>query len=174
MNVLIFRLLRTTLILICFWSPAALAQGSTSLQTSGAVAKPLTWTVETLRALPQKSINDVRTIEVGENREQRLLQYGGVLLRDLLDNAQLVENTRGELRRSAVIATATDGYKAVFSWAELYLSPIGDGTLIYFERDGRLLDDREGKIALISLKDNRTGARHVRRLQSIQVVRIEP
>ena len=31
------------------------------------------------------------------------------------------------LRRSVVIATARDGYKAVFSWAELYLSPIGDG-----------------------------------------------
>ena len=35
--------------------------------------------------------------------------------------------TLGLLRRSVVIATERDGDKAVFSWAELYLSPIGDG-----------------------------------------------
>ena len=44
--------------------------------------------------------------------------------------------------------------------------------LIVLERDGKPLDDREGRIALISLKDTRTGPRHVRWLERLDVVRV--
>ena len=81
----------------------------------------------------------------------------GCLLRDVLDRAGLVETRRFDLRRSVVIATASDGYRAVFSWAELYLSPIGDGAMIVYERDGAALPDSEGPLALVSLKDTRPG-----------------
>jgi len=57
----------------------------------------------------------------------------------------------------------------VFSWAELYLSPIGDGVLVVYERDGAPLDDNEGRIALVSLKDTRPGPRHVKWLQSVEL-----
>jgi hypothetical protein len=85
------------------------------------------------------------------------------------DRAKPVEKKRMEFRRSVVIATASDGYRAVFSWAELYLSPIADGVLVVYERDGAPLDDNEGLIALVSLKDTRPGPRHVRWLQSIEL-----
>lgn len=153
---------------------ASFAQVSTTLQVSGAVAQSLALTVEDLKGLAAQRINDVRAIEEGGRREERTRAYVGVLLRDLLDRAKLVETSRHDLRRSVVVATATDGYKAVFSWAELYLSPIGEGALVYYERDGRPLDDREGRIALISLKDVRAGPRHVRWLQKIEVVRVGP
>ena len=90
----------------------------------------------------------------------------------LVDRAQLTEPQRHDLRRSIVVATASDGYKAVFSWAELYLSPIGDGVLVYYEQDGKALDDGEGRIALVSLKDTRPGPRHVKWLQSVEVQRV--
>jgi hypothetical protein len=31
------------------------------------------------------------------------------------------------LRRTYVVAVATDGYQAVFSWGELYNTPVGRG-----------------------------------------------
>jgi hypothetical protein len=91
------------------------------------------------------------------------------LLRDVLDRAKPVEKKRMDLRKSAVVATASDGYRVVFSWGELYLSPIGDGALVVYERDGAPLDDGEGRIALVSLKDTRPGPRHVKWLQSIEL-----
>ena len=96
-------------------------------------------------------------------------RYVGCLVRDLLDRAQPVEKNRFDLRKSVVIVTATDSYRAVFSWAELYLSPIGDGVLIVYERDGNPLPDNEGPLALVSLKDTRPGPRHVKWLRSIEL-----
>lgn len=76
---------------------------------------------------------------------------------------------RLDLRKSVVVITAADGYRAVFSWAERYLSPIGDGALVIYERDGLPLGDDEGPLALVSLKDTRPGPRHVKWLRSIEL-----
>ena len=72
----------------------------------------------------------------------------------------------------AVLAIASDGYTVVFSWSEIFNSPVGDGILVFFEKDGVPLGDDEGRIALISAKDIRTGPRHVKWLQSIEVRKI--
>ena len=71
-----------------------------------------------------------------------------------------------------MVATATDGYVAVFSWAELFNTSIGAGVLIAFERDGQPLRDGEGNIALVSLADERPGIRHVKWLSRIEVKRL--
>ena len=96
-------------------------------------------------------------------------RYTGCLLRDVLDRAKPVEKQRMDLRKSIVVITAADGYRAIFSWAELYLSPIGDGALVVYERDGQPLTANEGPLALVSLKDTRPGPRHVKWLSSIEL-----
>lgn len=140
-----------------------------TLKVSGEVEASIMLTIDDLKKLPEKHINDVRSIEQDGRREERTRRYVGVLLRDVLDLAKLVERQPRGLRKSVVIATARNGYKVVFSWAELYLSPIGDGALIVYERDGAPLLDSEGPLALVSLKDTRPGPRHVKWLQSIEV-----
>ena len=71
--------------------------------------------------------------------------------------------------RSTVAVAATDGYRVVFSWPELFNSPLGAQVLVLFERDGQALPAQEGRIALISRGDARIGPRHVRCLRSIDV-----
>jgi len=71
-----------------------------------------------------------------------------------------------------VIASATDGYKVVFSWSEIFNSPVGEGVIVFFEKDGKPLADDEGRIALISSRDLRTGPRHVKWLSGIEVRKI--
>jgi len=73
-----------------------------------------------------------------------------------------------------VIATATDGYRAVFTWAELSNTPAGDGVLVPYERDGEPLGAREGQISLLATGDLRLGARHVRNLVKLQVRQLDP
>jgi len=150
------------------WRSAA-AQQMATLKISGEVASELTLTIDDLKKLSQRHIDDLRSIEQDGRREEQARKYVGVLLKDVLDRAKLVETQPRGLRRSVVIATARDGYKAIFSWAELYLSPVGDGALVAYERDGAPLLDDEGPLALVSLKDTRPGPRHVKWLQSIEV-----
>jgi len=72
-----------------------------------------------------------------------------------------------DLRRGYVIASATDGYQVVFSWAELFLSPLGNSVIVAYERDGQPISVAEGPLVVVSGMD--TGAsRHVKWLQSIK------
>jgi DMSO/TMAO reductase YedYZ molybdopterin-dependent catalytic subunit len=146
--------------------------GAPALTVKGNVERTQALSLEELKQLPVQRIEDVRTVrEQGATTgaQETARRYTGCLLRDVLDRAKLVEKNRMDLRKSVVILTASDGYRAVFSWAELYLSPIGDGVLIVYERDGAALPDTEGPLALVSLKDTRPGPRHVKWLRTIEV-----
>ncbi|HTR58122.1 MAG TPA: molybdopterin-dependent oxidoreductase [Casimicrobiaceae bacterium] len=168
--------LAVVFLLASAWAASALADApgavTTALTVKGSVERELTLSVDDLKRLPVQRVDDVRSVrEAGgaASSSQSARHYAGCLLRDVLERAKPVEKRRMDFRRSAVIATASDGYRVVFSWAELYLSPIGDGVLVVYERDGAPLDDSEGRIALVSLRDTRPGPRHVKWLQSIEL-----
>ncbi|MBK1718703.1 molybdopterin-dependent oxidoreductase [Thiocystis violacea] len=142
---------------------------SESLSITGAVVHPKTLSVADLERFPPHRIAEVEMIcEFGANLGKRE-NLRGVLLRDLLLDAQLKGLTPKHFRKMAIIAHATDGYLAVFSWAELFNSTVGAQVIVYFSKDGRPLDDTEGRIALISTTDSRTGPRHVRWLNAVEV-----
>lgn len=143
------------------------AQQETALRVTGDVASALELTVDDLKKFPARQVDDARGAEKGADASGR--RYTGVRLRDILDKAKLVERQPRGPRRSIVVVTARDGYKAVFSWAELYLSPIGHGVFVVYERNGAPLSAGEGRLALISLKDNSPGPRHVKWLQANDV-----
>ena len=148
---------------------------ATELVVEGNVENRLSLTVADLRRLPVQQVQDVRQVRIagapaadgGATR-----RYAGVLLRDVIAAAKPVERERHDLRRSIVVATATDGYQTVFSWAELFLSPIGDGAMVVFERDGAPLAASEGPFAIVSLKDTQPGPRHVKWLERLELRRI--
>ena len=133
---------------------------STQLAVGGEVQHALTLSVEALR-------------EIGKRREfVKLGAYGGVRLVDVLEEADIRRDSPRALRRTYVVATATDGYQGVFSWGELYNSPIGRGVLVAVERDGVPLRDGEGRFALVSTADDKPGPRHVKWLSRIEVRRV--
>jgi len=90
-------------------------------------------------------------------------------LLDILDKAVLLTHDHNDVKKMIVVAAATDGYRVDFSWSEIYNSPVGDSMLIYYEKDGNALGDEEGRIAMVSGKDVKTGPRHVKWLQSLDV-----
>ena len=133
---------------------------STRVTVAGEVKHELALTVDDLRKL---------------GRSRGLVEkkgYAGVRLTDVLEEADIRRDARNALRRSYIVATASDGYVAIFSWGELFNTTIGAGVLVAFDRDGQPLRDSEGRIALVSLEDERPGARHVKWLSRIEVKRI--
>jgi DMSO/TMAO reductase YedYZ molybdopterin-dependent catalytic subunit len=133
---------------------------TTRVEITGEVQRKLSLSVEDLRALAQRR----GQVAAGG--------YGGIRLTDLLEEADIRQDDRHALRRTYVVAVASDGYQAVFSWGELFNTPIGHSVLVAFGRDGAPLREGEGRIALVSLADERAGPRHVKWLTRIDVRRV--
>ncbi len=125
-----------------------------------------------LRKLPLQQVGEVPLVCQSGADKGKLENFKGVRLTDILDQAKILAPGHNDVKKLAIIATASDGYKAVFSWNELYNSPIGEGVMVFFEKNGQPLSDDEGRIALVSSKDSRTGPRHVKWLQAIEVRRV--
>jgi cytochrome c551/c552 len=140
---------------------------SERFSVSGSVKNSLDVGVDDLR----KSAKDVREIAVvteaqaGTGKTENLK---GVPLRTLLEKAVIVAPDR-DMRKVIILGRSASGQFAIFSWCELFNSPIGEGVLVYFEKDGKALGDDEGRIALVSSKDNYLAGRHVRWLKGIEV-----
>jgi hypothetical protein len=137
-----------------------------ALVVKGIVEQPLSLGLDELRAFPVHEFEDSGPEGHGPPRAPSKVK--GVMLRDILDRARLVEKRPRDLRKTIVIADARDGYRAIFTWVELYLSSLGEGVAVVFERDGKPLAESEGPVALVSLKDERRGPRHVKWLTSIE------
>jgi DMSO/TMAO reductase YedYZ molybdopterin-dependent catalytic subunit len=143
---------------------------ASQLAVSGAVQQPLTLNVEELRQFEPSQIVEVRL--PGRDAGAAASVLKGVRLRAVLERAKLKTADHNTVKKLAIIAAASDGYKVVFSWNELFNAELGDSVIVVFERDGKPLAAAEGPLALISGKDTRTGPRHVKWLQSLEVRQI--
>jgi DMSO/TMAO reductase YedYZ molybdopterin-dependent catalytic subunit len=85
------------------------------LRISGSVATPLVLTVADLKKMPRK------TLSVVNPHDKTKKTYAGVALEELLHRAGAPqgEQLRGRAMATYVIAEAEDGYRVVFSLAEL-------------------------------------------------------
>ncbi|MBS0445082.1 MAG: molybdopterin-dependent oxidoreductase [Proteobacteria bacterium] len=149
------------------------ANGSNEVAVTGDVVKPLHLTVDDLRALPPEQSASA-AMRRGPEDTGAPTTVRGVSLAALVKRAGLVEPDRHSWKHTVVLAVATDGYSVAYSWPELVNTDVGAGVLVVYERDGKALDASEGPIALVSAKDERTGPRHVRWLQRIEVTILKP
>jgi DMSO/TMAO reductase YedYZ molybdopterin-dependent catalytic subunit len=154
-------------LLLQLGGPAARAE-SAGVEVLGQVRTPLHLDVAALAAFAAEHQSSARvTRRVDEAERSTTLR--GVRLAAVLERAGLHERDRFDWRKTVVLATATDRYRAAFSWPELVNTEAGRQVLLVYERDGAPLDAREGPIALHAVGDLRSGPRHVRNLARIEV-----
>lgn len=125
-------------------------------------------TADDLAALPPELLGEFRQSRGAPGAEVGST-VRGVRLARLVERLGLTPPARADWKNLLVTVTATDGYRAHFTWVELVNTPAGEGVLLVFERDGQRLDTREGRIALYSTGDFRLGARHVRNALRVEV-----
>ena len=99
--------------------------------------------------------------------------YEGVLLREILQRAgaPFGAQLRGKALASYVLAKAHDGYQVVFTLGELDAEFANEQILVADKRDGKPLFGYQGPFRLVCPND-KAGARSVRMLESIEVVRL--
>jgi DMSO/TMAO reductase YedYZ molybdopterin-dependent catalytic subunit len=143
---------------------AAKPTGPDRVSIGGHVQTPLTLSIDDLRKLPHK------TIQVMDTHTNKQETYEGVPLGDLLKQAGVPqgEQIRGALMTSYLIAEGSDGYRALFSLAELDSGFEDSGVLIAYSVDGAPISGDVGPLRLVAPNDKRP-ARWVRMLASITV-----
>jgi molybdopterin-dependent oxidoreductase-like protein protein len=153
-------------------SPApARAQGATAavpdgtLVIAGDVTQGLTVTPGDLKAMPRTAV----TI----SEEGRQVNYEGVLVGELLKRAgaPVGRDLSGKAVATYVRASAKDGYQVVFSLAELDPAFTPNDIIVADTIDGKPLFDYQGPLRIVAPHDKR-GARSIRMLQRIEVVRL--
>lgn len=88
--------------------------------------------------------------------------WRGVALRTLIEEAEPAFEQRTDFKRVTVVAESQDGYRALFSWNELFNTPVGEGVLLAWPEGCA-----QGPCALLSLHDIASGPRYVQRLVAV-------
>jgi DMSO/TMAO reductase YedYZ molybdopterin-dependent catalytic subunit len=152
-------------------APNAFAQATAAapeLRIGGAVPTPLVLTLADLKKMPRKALSVVNP------RDQKKEVYEGVLLEDLLQQAGVAhgEHLRGAAMATYIVAEADDGYRVVFSLAELDSGIIDSEVIVADTMDGAPLAAKQGPFRLVAPHEKRP-ARWVRMLKSITVITAE-
>jgi DMSO/TMAO reductase YedYZ molybdopterin-dependent catalytic subunit len=148
-------------------APARVTSGPTEFTIGGAVKTPLVITAADMKTLPRKTIRVVNSHNSGTAEV-----YEGVPLALLLAKAGLPqgEQIRGPWMTAYVLVEAADGYRVIFSLAELDSSFLDSEVLVADAMDGSPLGGDEGPYKLVAPNDKRPG-RWVRMVKAFTIVR---
>jgi hypothetical protein len=100
--------------------------------------------------------------------------YEGVTLREILKRAgvPLGKDLRGKALASYVLAKAHDGYQVLFSLGEMDEAFGNESIIVADKRDAKPLFGYQGPFRLVCPND-KAGARSVRMLETLEVVRLQ-
>lgn len=139
---------------------------SGTLVVGAAPAPPLTLAPADLLKMPRTTI----TVKQPDGRG---VTHEGVLVAEVLKRvgAPLGKALRGDAMATYVVASAADGYRVVFSLAELDPEFSGSEIMIVDRTNGQPLLADQGPMRLVVPKEL-AGARSIRMLERIEVVRL--
>jgi DMSO/TMAO reductase YedYZ molybdopterin-dependent catalytic subunit len=134
------------------------------LRIGGEVSTPLALSAEDLKRLPRQNL---RVLNPHTHNTEA---YEGVAIHDLLHRAGVPEgeNLRGVAMTSYVVAEGADGYRVVFSLAELDPGISDSEAIIADAMNGVPLDANHGPFQLVVPHDKRPAC-WVRMLKSLTV-----
>ena len=114
----------------------------------------------------------VITNHLGKKRST-LKMVKGVLLKDILEKIEIDSENPRVLSEYYFVCIASDNYKVVFSWNEIFNNDLGKSIYILNGNDGKPASALDNRIALVSPSDKMTGRRYVKGLQKIVIERVK-
>ena len=152
-------------------NPAAL--WSPQIRITGAVAVPQLVTVDSLKKMQVFTGGEHQLVcRSGENKKH-LGSFKGVLLKDLLEQAQVRIDNPKDSGRYVVLITSTNNYPVSYTYNELMYNATGNNVYVIFEEDGAPITEDGGAMSVITLNDTVSGVRHVKWPARIEVLKLD-
>jgi len=160
----------------CYFSASAQKENippTENFSIEGKVKKSLTVALADLSTYKTHLIDSiVINNHLGERRSS-LKKVKAVLLKDILDKVEIDADNHKVLNEYYFVCIASDNYKVVFSWNEIFNSDVGKSVYLITGQDGNWAYVLDNRIALASAKDQMTGRRYVKGLQKIIIERVK-
>lgn len=139
----------------------------------GKVKNRLVFLLKDLDAFAPRAIDSVIICNHLMEMKRTIRHVKGVLLKDIIDKVGIDINSLKLLNEFYITCIASDNYKVVFSWNEIYNSAIGEQVMILTESNGKTGDQMPDRIVLLSAADRATGRRYVKGLQKIVIEQVK-
>jgi len=147
------------------------APPSEKFTIEGEVKRLLTFSIADLDSFPVKSLPDIAITDHNGTVKHTITRLKGVSLKDILARAEINAENPKVLSEFYFEFVATDHYKVVFSWNELFNTQTGNNAYIVMGEDGKDIKDLPGRVSMIVMTDLTTGRRHMSNIEKIMVLR---
>jgi hypothetical protein len=144
---------------------------SESLSVSGEVLKEETIDISKLSGYTTVHLDSLRIYTHDMQPKGLMKNINGVLLKDILSAIPFNNENPKVLSEYYIECQATDGYKVLFSWNEIFNSETGNHVMIITSKNGMNITQLDDRIALVSPTDKATGRRYVKWLSKIIIHR---
>ena len=151
---------------------SASAQESKTFTVEGKVKAPMVVDLNALQVYKTVSLDSIVIYNHLMVRKSSIKNIKGVPLKELLAKIEIIAENPTVLSEYYLVCTATDGYKAVLSWNEVFNSKTANNFLILTSFDTNPAKAEKGNIALIAPGDEASGRRFVKGLSKITILRV--
>jgi hypothetical protein len=163
--------------ILLVWTILANAQKdikpSDEFSVTGLVNQEVKFGIADLEKVPSKKIDDiVITNHLGEPRGTAK-NLKAISLKSLLEKIEFKTESPKVLSEFYLTFVATDNYKVVYSWNEIFNTATGDSIYLIVEKDGKKISEMPERILVITPSDSKTGRRNIKGLSKIVVGRVE-
>jgi hypothetical protein len=134
---------------LLFLSFAVNAQESKQFVIEGKVKAPLTVTLDNLSTYKSVSLDSITIFNHLMQRKSSMKNIKGVLLKDILAKVEIDAASPKTLSEYYLVFTATDNYKVVYSWNEIFNSPTGNQVLVLTGYNTNPTKIEKGNIAIL-------------------------
>lgn len=143
-----------------------------SFSIEGKVKVPAVFSLKDSIDFNRVSVDSVTIYNHLLQKKREMKNIKGILLKDILNKIEFDAPSR-LLSEFYITCIASDNYKVVFSWNELFNTDIGKHVMIITEEDGKKGTEMTDRVALLCPVDYATGRRFVKGLQKIIVERVK-
>jgi hypothetical protein len=144
---------------------------SENFTISGEVLKAETIGTARLSSFAQVHLDSLRIYTHDMQPKGLMKNIDGVLLKDILSTIPFNNENPKVLSEYYIECQASDGYKVIFSWNEIFNSETGKHVMIITNKNGTNMTQLDDHIALITPTDQATGRRYVKWLSKIIIHR---
>ena len=144
-----------------------------TLRIYGKLKNELIFTTSNLDTFPTKAIDDIVVTNNHGETKKTVKGMKGFLLKDLLATADFQTAKPRELNEFYFVLIASDNYKVVFSWNEIFNTEIGNNLYVITEKEGKRIKEMDERILVIATTDFKTGRRYIKGLDKIVVKRLD-
>jgi hypothetical protein len=160
-------------VFVAGYSQTSIPKTTSSFTINGRVKSPKTFTLDEIVKLGVHNIGDVVITNHKGEKKGTAKELSGVLLTEILKSVELDAESPKVFSEYSFVCYASDGYKVVYSWNELFNTHVGNSVYILTSKDHKSMRESDDNILMISSHDIQTGRRYVKNLESIRVVRAQ-